>query len=104
MEIEIHIPKLYETESVPLEEKVIHQAYAIPSIGFYWLIAEIDEKENIAFGFANLNDDINAEWGYIPIDEVMENGGELTQDWKPCEYPEARRLIEEQIAEAGSDG
>jgi hypothetical protein len=96
------IPKLYETESVPVEKKVIHQAYAIPSVGFYWLIAEIDEKENIAFGFANLNDDMNAEWGYIPIDEVVDSGGEMVEDWKPCEYPEARRLIEEQIANGGA--
>lgn len=102
--MENKIPKLYETESVPVEKKVIHRAYAIPSIGFYWLIAELDEKENVAFGFANLNDDVCAEWGYIPIDEVVENGGELVQDWKPCEYAEARRLIEEQIAEADSDG
>jgi len=99
--MERKIPKLYETEEVPLEKKVIHQAYAIPSVGFYWLIAELDEKENIAFGFANLNNDIFAEWGYIPINEIVENGGELVQDWKPCEYPEARKLIEEQLANGG---
>jgi hypothetical protein len=99
--MERKIPKLYETEEVPSEKKVIHQAYAIPSIGFYWLIAELDEKENIAFGFANLNDDIYSEWGYIPVNEIVENGGQLIQGWKPCEYPEARKLIEERLANGG---
>ena len=91
--MERKIPKLYETEEVPLEKKVIHRVYAIPSIGFYWLIAELDEKENIAFGFANLNDDMNAEWGYISIDELEENGAVLDTEWKPCSYREARKRI-----------
>ncbi len=55
------IPKLYETENIPLEEKIIYQVYRIPSVGFYWLIAEYDPREKTAFGFANLNNDGTAE-------------------------------------------
>jgi hypothetical protein len=61
--IENEVPELYETEKVPIEEKIIHQRYQIKEIGFYWLLAELDPKENMAFGYANLNDDEMAEWG-----------------------------------------
>lgn len=58
-------------------------------MGFYWLIAELDPKKNLAFGYANLNNDDFAEWGYISIDELLENGAELDKDWTPCKYKEA---------------
>jgi len=83
------IPKLYATENVSLEKKIIYQRYQIKEIGFYWLIAELDKNENLAFGYANLNDDQFAEWGYIGIDELLENGAELDREWKPCTYREA---------------
>ena len=87
------IPKLYETEEVPFERKVIHQRYEIKPIGFYWLIAELDKKENLAFGYANLNDDQFAEWGYISIGELLDNGAKLDREWKPCTYKEAKERI-----------
>ena len=68
------IPELYETEKVPIEKKVIHRRYHIKQIGFYWLVSELDKEENLAFGYANLNDDRFAEWGYISIQE-------LTREW-----------------------
>ena len=87
------IPKLYETEDTSVERKVIHQRYQIKYVGFYWLIAELDRKENLAFGYANLNDDQNAEWGYVSIEEILENGAELDRAWTPCTYAEAREII-----------
>ena len=68
------ITKLYETESIGLQDKIIYQKYEIRTIGFYWLIAELDRKTNTAFGYANLHDDFNAEWGYISIEELLNNG------------------------------
>lgn len=85
------IPKLYETEDIPAEKKIIYQKWEIPQIGFYWLIAELDRKENLAYGYANLNDDLFAEWGYISIDEIIENNASLCQDWKPCTFEEAQK-------------
>lgn len=87
------IPGLYETEKVPFERKMIHQRYEIKDIGFYWLIAEVDEKQSLGFGYANLNNDIFAEWGYISIDELLENGAKLDNTWKPCTYLEAKKKI-----------
>lgn len=90
------IPGLYATENVPLKDKVIHQRYQIDGIGFYWLIAELDKKENLAFGYANLNNDDFAEWGYISIDELVDNGANLDKTWKPCSYRDAMKKIEEE--------
>jgi hypothetical protein len=90
------IPRLYETENVPLEKKIIYRRYQIKELGFYWLIAELDEERNLAFGYANLNDDVFAEWGYIDIQELLENGAELDKEWKPCTYKEAMERIAEE--------
>lgn len=94
--LEKRIPRLYATEIIPFEKKVIYQRYQIRNIGFYWLIAELDEKQNLGFGYANLNNDDFAEWGYISINELLENGAKLDNTWKPCTYADAmKRIIEE---------
>lgn len=87
------IPKLYETEDVETDKKIIHQLYEIPQIGFYWMIAELDKQENIAYGFANLNDALFAEWGYISIEELLENNAVLRRDWQPCTFKEAQKRM-----------
>lgn len=62
------IPKLYETESVPLAEKIIHLHFFIG--GCDWFISEYD-GEDLFFGYAVLNGDIeNAEWGYVSFAEL----------------------------------
>ena len=91
--MEDEIPKLYETDSTPFEKKIIYQKWEIPQIGFYWLIAELDKKENLAFGYANLHDDNFAEWGYISIDELIENGASPDRSWTPVTFEEAIKRI-----------
>jgi hypothetical protein len=93
------IPELYETENVPLEEKVIHRRYQIREIGFFWFVSELDKEGNLAFGYANLNDDRFAEWGYISIQELLDNGAELDRDWKPCTFTDAIERIRKEKAE-----
>ncbi len=89
IDVSYEIPKLYETDGVPLKEKMIYQLYTIPWIGFYWLIAEYDPEDRIAFGYANLNNDQLAEWGYIDVDELVENGAILDENWEPRKFQEA---------------
>ena len=96
------IPRLYSTEKKPFEKKMIYQMYQMKDIGFYWLIAELDKKKNLAFGYANLNNDVFAEWGYISIDELLENGAELDDAWKPCAYTDAMKRIAEEEMKAKS--
>lgn len=93
--MEDEIPKLYETDGVPFEKKVIYQKWEIPQIGFYWLIAEMDKKENLAFGYANLNDDTFAEWGYISLDELTENKVTKCHIWQPCSFEEAQKKMQQ---------
>lgn len=101
MSSESKIPGLYGQENLPLEDHIIHQRYRIESIGFYWLIAELDPKERLAFGYANLNNDDFAEWGYISVDELVENGAELDESWKPCTYEDAIYKIEKEWEKKG---
>jgi len=89
------IPKLYETDGVPFEKKTIYQKWELPQVGFYWLIAELDERENLAYGYANLNDDLFAEWGYISLDELMENNAKPCRDWQPCSFEEAQKKMQQ---------
>jgi len=91
-----NIPRLYETESVPLEKKIICQRYQIKRIGFYWLITELNSEENLAFGYANLNNDDFAEWGNIDISELLDNGAILDREWKHCTFEDALKKIAEE--------
>jgi hypothetical protein len=94
---ETHVPRLYETENISIEEKVVHCRYQIKEIGFFWLIVELNPKENLAFGYANLDNDSFAEWGYISIAELLVNGAALDPDWKPCKFSDAlKKIVEEE--------
>ena len=79
------IPRLYETEHIPLEEKQIYLHFFIG--GCDWYIAEHDGGD-LFWGFAILNGDYqNAEWGYISFKELKEisiHGVEIDCDlyWK----------------------
>ena len=64
------IPRLYETEQIPLREKLIHLHFFIE--GCDWYVAEFDGKDTF-FGFAILNNDYQmAEWGYVSFRELKE--------------------------------
>ena len=62
------IPRIYETESTPLAEKLVHLHFFIG--GCDWYIVEYD-GDDLFFGYTILNGDmINAEWGYISFSEL----------------------------------
>ncbi|MFW9873890.1 MAG: DUF2958 domain-containing protein [Candidatus Thorarchaeota archaeon] len=87
------IPRLYETENIPLKEKLIYLHFFMG--GCDWYIAEYD-GEDLFFGFAVLNSDYdNAEWGYISFKELKE----LKLEWLEVdcvleEYWEVRKASE----------
>jgi len=82
------IPKLYETEETPLQEKLIHLHFFIGA--YDWFIAEYD-GEDVFWGFVILNGDYEmAEWGYISLNELKSisvNGIEID-----CEVEEAWKV------------
>ena len=64
------IPKLYETEQIPSEEKIMHLYFHLGKS--HWFVCEYDGEDKF-FGFAVLNNDyINAEWGYCSYSELKE--------------------------------
>jgi hypothetical protein len=63
------IPRLYETERVPLKEKFIGLHFFIGACD--WYASEYDEEEDLFWGYAILNGDLEmAEWGYFSFEEL----------------------------------
>jgi hypothetical protein len=81
------IPNLYETEEIPLQDKLIHLHFFLG--GCDWFIAEHDGGD-LFWGFAILNGDLQmAEWGYMSFSEFkdiniggLEIDCELQKYWK----------------------
>lgn len=64
------IPRLYDTEKVPVEEKLILLHFFIGACD--WYVAEFDGEDTF-WGYAILNGDLqNAEWGYFSFAELRD--------------------------------
>ena len=93
------IPRLYETEKVPLRDKLIHLHFFIG--GCDWYIAEFD-GDDLFWGFAILNNDYEmAEWGYFSLQELSElkvSFLEVDRDlyWKPKRACEIEKICKAQ--------
>ena len=91
------MPVLYETENVPLNDKMIYQHYFMGSCD--WYMAEYDPNDRLFFGYAILNaDHQNAEWGYTSLDELADinvRGIEVDRDlhWVPKRFGEIRKCL-----------
>ena len=88
------LPKLYETENIPLKDKIIHLHFFIG--GCDWYIAEYDGAD-LFFGFAILNNDYEmAEWGYVSFSELktIKIDGWIEIDCEVEEFWQVRRAIE----------
>jgi hypothetical protein len=89
------IPKLYETENVSLEDKIIHFHLFIG--GCDWFVCESDGSE-LLWGYAILNADFeSAEWGYISLSELADiniGGIEIDNDlyWKKRPAKEINKI------------
>lgn len=92
------IPKLYETDGIPVLDKTIHLHFFIG--GSDWYIAEYDGDDTF-FGYVILNGDTQcSEWGYISFQELkdiklayhMEIDCELAKYWKPKMIKDIKQL------------
>ncbi len=64
------IPRLYATEHIPLQDKLIYLHFFIG--GSNWYVAEFD-GDDLFFGYVVLNGDLScAEWGYFSFAELKE--------------------------------
>jgi hypothetical protein len=82
------MPRLYETESIPLQAKLVYLHFFIG--GSDWFAVECDGVDTF-FGFVILNNDYEmAEWGYFTLSELesikvagwLEIDCELEEHWK----------------------
>lgn len=92
------IPRLYETEKIPVEEKLIYLHFFICACD--WYVSEFDGDDTF-WGYAILNGDLqNAEWGYFSFAELREirvMGGvevdcELETIWRVNMFREIEKL------------
>lgn len=94
------LPPLYSTEGTPLKEKIIHMHFFIG--GCDWYAAEYDSEEQLFFGFAILNNDLEmAEWGYFSLPELASLKSsfvEVDRDlfWDPVQAQCVDRICEAQ--------
>ena len=93
------IPRLYQTESTPLQSKIVYLHFFIGSSD--WHVCEFD-GDDLFFGFVILNDDlINAEWGYFSFSELrdisvcgIEVDCELEDLWHPKQVSEIPKIMQ----------
>ena len=91
------IPRLYETEHIPAEDKTIQLHFFIG--GCDWYVAEYDGHD-LFYGYAILNGDhLNAEWGYFSFAELkavkvgfIEVDCELEQYWRVRPASEVEKI------------
>lgn len=84
------IPPLYATEKTDADDKLIPIKLFTPDSAWTWYLAEYDREKKLAFGYAiNEADPVNAEWGYISIEELAGVRGHLglkverDRHWQP---------------------
>ncbi len=88
------IPKLYQTENIPLKKKFIYLHFYIGNSD--WFVAEYD-GDDLFFGFCILNGDLqNAEWGYVSFSELraITVNGRLEVDCVREEFWQVRKASE----------
>lgn len=90
------LPGLYETEKTAMKDKIIHMHFFLGPCD--WYAAEYSSKEGLFFGYANLGDPVNAEWGYFSLYELRNvrtpEGFQIDRDlhWNPRRVEEIPEL------------
>ncbi len=87
------LPRLYSNHDTGLEDIVIHMHFFLGSAD--WYAAEFD-GEDIFFGYVNLGDPQNAEWGNFSLtelDEINVNGIQVDRDlhWQPKKFSQIQK-------------
>ncbi|MCE7700108.1 MAG: DUF2958 domain-containing protein [Methanobacterium paludis] len=73
--LESRIPKLYGTEHIPVEEKIVQVKYFLPGTGWSWLGVEYDPEQKLFFGYVKSGlDESFSEWGYFSLTELESIG------------------------------
>ena len=84
------LPPLYAYGDVASEDILIHLHFFMG--GCSWYVAEFDGEDTF-FGYVNLNNPQNGEWGYFSLEELEEikiHNIEIDTDldWRPRRFSE----------------
>lgn len=66
-----NVPALYETEEIPVEDKIVKAHYFAQSCDFY--VVEINPEDGEAFGYTKFAAFESGEWGYIDLPTMESN-------------------------------
>lgn len=85
-----NMPKTYDTENLPAEEKKCYLHYFLN--GWDWYVMEKDNEDGqmLAFGLVK---GFETELGYICINELVENYAELDLHFTPTPYKELHKEL-----------
>jgi len=75
--IKKRLPKLYETENVPLEEKLVHAKLFTPDSSWTWYVIEGQEQEDGDFLLFAWTIGLEKEFGYVSLRELESLRGPL---------------------------
>ena len=72
-ELEKTLPKLYETENIKIDNKILHIRYISIYSNWEWYLIEYNPDTKIAFGYVK---GFENEWGYFSLQEFQELNNE----------------------------
>ena len=68
-EIEKNLPSMYETEGIPIEDKIVRVKFFTPWGNTTWYVVEYDSNTKEFFGYVQTNP-LDSEWGYFSLIEL----------------------------------
>ena len=75
--IKKRLPKLYETENIPLGEKLVHAKLFTPDSSWTWFIIEGEEQQDGDFLLLCWVIGLEREFGYVSLRELKSVRGPL---------------------------
>ena len=82
-ELEKVLPKLYATENIKLEEKILQVRYISINSNWEWYLVEYDKDKKLAFGYVIGQD---REFGYFSLEEFQEVNEERIEIVRDTEF------------------
>ena len=73
-ELEKTLPKLYATEDIKTENKIVQIKYFTPDSNWSWYVTEYNKEDKLFFGYVK---GLDNEWGYFSLEELEKTTGPL---------------------------
>ncbi|PIE84983.1 hypothetical protein CSA08_04355 [Candidatus Gracilibacteria bacterium] len=96
-DLEEKIPKLYETQNIPSNDKIVYVKYFTPDTNRTWYGVEYSKEDKLFFGYVK---GLYPEWGYFSLIELSEIksplGLTVERDihFKPTKFKDIKELNE----------